>query len=72
MQRGRVGYTTLTICQPLYKTSRKSFHCVEVGENKPDMNKQFLSTLLYFFWGGGIFCHNRVCMRSTGLVLKPQ
>lgn len=49
MQRGRVGYTTLTICQPLYKTSRKSFHCDKVGGKKPDMNKQFLLTLLYFF-----------------------
>lgn len=69
MQEGRVGYTTLTICQPLYKTSRKSFHCVEVEKKKPHMNKQFLSTLLYFLC---IFCHSRLCMRSTGLVLKPE
>lgn len=47
MQGGRVGYTTLTICQTLYKTSRKSFHCDEV-QKKPDMNKQFLLTLLPF------------------------
>lgn len=45
-----MGHTTLTICQPLYKTSRKSFHCVEIEEKKkPDMNKHFLSTLLSFF-----------------------
>lgn len=28
---------------------KKVIHCVEVGKKKPDMNKQSLSTLLYFF-----------------------
>lgn len=38
------GYTTLTICQPLWKTSRKSFHSEE--KKKADTNKQFFFTLL--------------------------
>lgn len=43
MQR-REGYTTLTICQPLWKTSRNSFQSEEREEKKKkaDMNKQFL------------------------------
>ena len=52
MQR-REGYTTLTICQPLWKTSRNSFQSEErererrEGKKKEaDMNKQFLLTLL--------------------------
>lgn len=71
MQGGRVGYTTLTICQPLYKTSRKSFYCVEVERNKPDMNIQFRSPLLYFFIL--FFCiKNLLYIKNTGLVLKPK
>lgn len=71
MQR-REGYTTLTICQPLRKTSRKSFHS---GEEKADMNKQFLLTMLYCWLSFCLLHHCSNVPVSTGvyiLVLRPQ
>lgn len=57
-----MGYTTLTICQALYKTSTKSFHSDEVGKKSLTSINNFSSHCHPFFC---LHCHKRLCTGST-------